>query len=441
MELMNGFKKSQVLFSAVELGIFAAFESPSAQQANGCLDSLTVAQLLGLHPESTERLLQACVSLGLLYKSTTTKRPAQTSSTPYTYPTSQPIASIAFGNPPSPNSALSECVSSNEAEEKAAGTAPQQSATADSTSSTSSDSEAEAKRVKTGEYDPASVTNSYFRSTAGQKPVDVYSLTPASRKWLSPNSQHQITGYIHHSQQLMYPLWGNLSTAVRSGNAVWKESFGLDDGGEVFRRIYDTPAHVDRFIHGMHSFANTTCDAVFNAFDLSKFKHVVDLGGGTGAFTASCVQRYPSVQATLVELAGVLPYTKQYMAQQPKEVQNAVTLHAGDFFADTIPQGDLYLLARIIHDWDEQRIITLFRKIYCALPKGGALLIAETLLNDDKSGPAWGHLQSLSMLVQTNGKERSLAEYRQLLEFVGFSNVSGVQTGTPLDAILAHRPL
>ena len=96
-------------------------------------------------------------------------------------------------------------------------------------------------------------------------------------------------------------------------------------------------------------------------------------------------------------------------------------------------------MGRILHDWSEEKIRRLLEKIYIRLPKGGALLVAERLLDDSKTGPLSALLQSLNMLVCTEGKERTLAEYAALLRDSGFSKAEGRKTGAPLDAILAVK--
>ena len=116
-----------------------------------------------------------------------------------------------------------------------------------------------------------------------------------------------------------------------------------------------------------------------------------------------------------------------------------VDLTAGDFFTDALPEADLYALGRIVHDWAEPKILDLLRRIFDRLPSGGAVLIAEKLLDDDRRGPRWAQMQNLGMLLYAEGKERTLAEYEALLRQVGFSEVNGVQTPSPLDAILAVK--
>jgi acetylserotonin N-methyltransferase len=110
----------------------------------------------------------------------------------------------------------------------------------------------------------------------------------------------------------------------------------------------------------------------------------------------------------------------------------------GDFFNDPLPPADLYSLGRILHDWADEKALGLLRKIAAALPDGGGVLIAEILLDEDRTGPVSGLMQSLNMLVCAEGRERTLSEYTALLGAAGFGEVQGVRTGAPLDAILAR---
>jgi acetylserotonin O-methyltransferase len=117
-----------------------------------------------------------------------------------------------------------------------------------------------------------------------------------------------------------------------------------------------------------------------------------------------------------------------------------IELLSGDFFRDELPEADLFAMSRILHDWPEDKINALLARIYQRLPANGGLLLAEKLLNEDKSGPTSAQMQSLNMLVCTEGKERTLGEYRKLLQAAGFQNVQGRMTGSPLDAVLAFKP-
>ena len=124
------------------------------------------------------------------------------------------------------------------------------------------------------------------------------------------------------------------------------------------------------------------------------------------------------MMATVFDLPQVEPYARERIEEA--SLPGRIRFVPGDFFTDDLPPADLYSLGRILHDWGEDKIQRLLRKIYTALPPAGGLLISEALLNDDRSGPMYVLMQNLNMLVCTDGQERTCFEYRALLESIGF---------------------
>jgi acetylserotonin N-methyltransferase len=176
---------------------------------------------------------------------------------------------------------------------------------------------------------------------------------------------------------------------------------------------------------------------VVAAFDLGRFHTLLDLGGATGHLAVAACRRHPQLRALVFDLPGTQELAKELISTT--DVADRIDLVAGDFFADTLPAADIIAVGRIVHDWSLDKVRRLLHKIHERLPSGGALLILEKLLNDDRSGPSWAVLQSLNMLVCTEGKERTLAEYTALLHDAGFTRVAGQRTVTPLDAVLAVK--
>ncbi len=265
---------------------------------------------------------------------------------------------------------------------------------------------------------------------------DRYVNTPAAQTYLCRTSPQRLTGYITYSDRVLWPMWAHLADAVREGGHRWKQTFGLD--GPIFANFFRTEDDKREFLWGMHGFGQLSSPAVVAAFDLSGFSHLVDLGGATGHLAVAACRRYPHLRATVFDLPGVIPQAREVLAGAA-DVQGRVDLQAGDFFVDPLPPADLYAVGRILHDWSEDKIHRLLAAISQALPEGGALLVAEKLLADDRAGPRWAQLQSLNMLVCAEGKERTLAEYEALLRQAGFSRVEGRVTPSPLDAILAVK--
>jgi acetylserotonin N-methyltransferase len=262
------------------------------------------------------------------------------------------------------------------------------------------------------------------------KSGDEYVNTPLADEYLARSSPRTLSGYIRYSNEALYRLWEHLDDAVIEGTSRWRQTFGTEGG--VFTHLFRTPEAQRDFLMGMHGFGMISSPAVIAAFDLSRFSSFVDLGGATGHLALAACEKCPAMKATLFDLPSVVEVAKEYVGDR-------VALVAGDFFVDPLPNGDLYAVGRILHDWSEEKIVLLLEKIYAALPDGGGLLIAEKLMKEDRSGTVTTHMQSLNMLVCTEGRERALSEYSALLQGAGFREIKGCVTGTPLDAVLAIK--
>ncbi len=247
-----------------------------------------------------------------------------------------------------------------------------------------------------------------------------YVNTPQSDKYLRSDSPDSLTGYIRYSDEALFPMWAHLEDAVREGTPRWNQTFGVEGG--IFSGFFRTDEAKRDFLNGMHGFGRLSSPAVAAAFDLSGFHRLIDLGGASGHLAEAVREQYPQMQAHVFDLPEV---AKLY----PGTI-------AGDFFSDPLPEADLYSVGRILHDWSDEKIHRLLARIFAALPGGGGLLIAEKLLTPDNI-PA--HMQSLNMLIGTEGRERSAAEYEALLRAAGFSKVESRVTGAYLDALIAIK--
>jgi acetylserotonin N-methyltransferase len=262
-----------------------------------------------------------------------------------------------------------------------------------------------------------------------------YRNQPVAEHYLYSGSPDTLSGYVRYSDEALFRMWANLGDATREGTPRWKQTFGID--GAIFGGFYRSDDAMRNFLRGMHGFGMLTSPAVVDAFDLSRFHRLVDLGGGTGHLAIAACQRYPQMHAVVFDLPRVTAIARENIDRCG--LADRVTTHDGDFFADELPHADLYAVGRILHDWDDEKSAILLRAIYRWLPPGGGLLIAEKLLNEDGVGPLAANMQSLNMLVVTEGKERRLSEFERLLRGAGFTQVAGKRTGVALDAILAWK--
>lgn len=269
------------------------------------------------------------------------------------------------------------------------------------------------------------------------KQEDKYRNQAAASTYLCRANQNTLVGYILYSDKALFPLWAHLENAIREGGPQWEQAF--HQKGSIFDHFFRTDEAMQTFLNGMHGFGLLSSPRVVSAFDLSPYKKMVDLGGATGHLAIAACQRYPGLSAILFDLPRVIDMVRHQVSLSP--VASRIEVMKGDFFSyEQIPHADLFGLSRILHDWPDEKVSGLLRAIYERVPSGGAILISEKLLNEDKTGPVAAQLQSVNMLVCTEGKERTLAEFRVLLESAGFTQVRGHITGAPLDAIFAVKP-
>jgi acetylserotonin N-methyltransferase len=263
----------------------------------------------------------------------------------------------------------------------------------------------------------------------------VFRLTPLAECYLSTSSPYSLDGYIRYSDEVLYPMWSHLADAVKEGTPRWQQHYGIE--GSIFGGFFRTDEAMRRFLQGMHGLGMGVSPLVASAFDLGGFRRLVDLGGATGHLTIAACERWPQLSGVVFDLPRVTPVAREMIAASP--AHGRIEVVDGDFFTGELPPADLYSLGRILHDWSDEQCALLLRKIYDRLPADGALLVVEKLLAEDGVGPLSANLQSLNMLVVTEGRERSLGDYTRLLESAGFVGVQGHTTGAWLDAVLAHK--
>uniref|UniRef100_A0A8C7X3Z7 Acetylserotonin O-methyltransferase n=1 Tax=Oryzias sinensis TaxID=183150 RepID=A0A8C7X3Z7_9TELE len=262
----------------------------------------------------------------------------------------------------------------------------------------------------------------------------LYSSTDVASLYLAKGSAKSLHDMIIYQSQTIYPLWSNMADAVREGRNQNQKTFGLPPE-DVFQAIYRSEEEMLKFMGLMNSSWVLDGHDVVTAFNLSGFQTIVDLGGCTGALAREMAQAYPSSSVTVFDLPRVVEAAQQHFSQE----NQAVAFHTGDFFSGEIPAADLYVLARILHDWPEEKCLKLLRKIYDACKPGGGVLLVEAMLFENRRGPIMAQIFSLNMLVQAEGRERAPSEYSHMLSKTGFHNIQVCRTGKSYDSILAIR--
>ncbi|XP_047012056.1 probable bifunctional dTTP/UTP pyrophosphatase/methyltransferase protein isoform X2 [Ictalurus punctatus] len=258
----------------------------------------------------------------------------------------------------------------------------------------------------------------------------VYRNTEQARQFLVSDSPLSLHAYILHCNDMIWPLFTHLESAVREGTNQHERTLGKKSENviqDVNSKKDDVMRH---FMNAMHSIANVTGKDVATAFNLSRFRTACDVGGCTGAMAYEFTKAHPELSVIVFDLPAVIEMRRHF---QSKDQDSRVSFVAGDFFKDDLPKADLYILARILHDWSDEKVHELLSKLSETCTPGCGLLLSEILLDEERTRPSRALLQALSM---TEGRQRSATEYSNLMKKHGFSPVHTRYTDNLLDAML-----
>ncbi len=240
-----------------------------------------------------------------------------------------------------------------------------------------------------------------------------FSLTPAGSYLRSDVEGTQAQVAIMIGRANFWQSWGNLIHSVRTGDIAFDHVHGSD----VWTYRSKHPVESAIFDRAMAAGTERFADAVLRVCDFSRFHHVIDVGGGDGAFLAKILAAYPLMRGTLFDQPHVVAKADKALAA--RELAERCEVRSGDFFASVPEGGDAYLLKWILHDWDDTSSIKILRTCRNAVPAGGRLLLVEFLVGPPNTCPE-AKFMDLMMMVMNGGRERTLNEFESLLASAGF---------------------
>ncbi|XP_039101240.1 probable bifunctional dTTP/UTP pyrophosphatase/methyltransferase protein [Hyaena hyaena] len=254
-----------------------------------------------------------------------------------------------------------------------------------------------------------------------------YRNTQRAERHLASEGAGSLRGLIAYNDERAWDVFTHLESAVRGGaqQAPGRQAEAPSQSKE--RRL--------QFMRAMHGLTSLTARPVATAFDLSRFSSACDLGGCTGALAGELAQEYPHLKVTVFDLPEVIEHVACFLPEgRPTE---RISFVPGDFFKDGLPDAQLYILSRILHDWPDDRVQELLSRVAGSCKPGGGLLVVEA---DPEQRAAPASLSAaLNALVRPQGRERSAAEYRLLLEQHGFRDVRVAPAGHGLHVVLGTR--
>jgi hypothetical protein len=226
----------------------------------------------------------------------------------------------------------------------------------------------------------------------------VYANTAETDLFLDRAKPSYVGGILEMANARLYPFWRGLTLALRTGLPQNEVAHG---GPNLFDTLYADPARLAQFLAAMTGISRGANLAIARQFPWKDYRSFVDVGTAQGDLAAQIALANPHLHGTGFDLPQVRPIFEDYM--RAVGVNDRVDFAAGSFFEQELPKADVVLMGHILHDWDLPTKRMLIGKAFDALPEGGALVVYESIIDDERKENAFGLLMSLNMLIETPG--------------------------------------
>jgi len=246
----------------------------------------------------------------------------------------------------------------------------------------------------------------------------VYRNTPNADFFLDKEKPSYIGGMLEMANHRLYGFWGGLTEALRTGLPQNETRHGQDP---LFETLYADPARLKEFLAAMTGVSHGANMQIARAFPWGDYSTFVDVGTAQADLVVQIAEANDHLRGVGFDLPVVEPIFEEYAARSGPS--DRINFRGGDFFSDPLPPADVILMGHVLHDWnlDDKRM--LIHKAHDTLPDGGALVVYEALIDDERRENVFGLLMSLNMLIETDGGfDYSGADCQGWLTDAGFSS-------------------
>lgn len=264
-----------------------------------------------------------------------------------------------------------------------------------------------------------------------------YYNTPAADAFLVSHTPSYIGGLLEMANDRLYPFWGNLEGALRTGKPTNELD---DDQTHPFKEaIYQNDENLEQFVGAMTGLSRGVANVLAHEFPWQAYDTVVDLGTSEGVIPKRLAEENDHLTAIGVDLPRVKPHFQAFTGESP--AADRIKFQPADFFRDEkLPAADVYILGHILHDWSLEEKKEILLKVADAVTEGGAIIVYGTMIDDDRRENEMGLLMSLSMLVETpDGFDYTHSECAEWLREAGFTAPAVEQLPGAKSMVVAHR--
>jgi len=225
-----------------------------------------------------------------------------------------------------------------------------------------------------------------------------YYNTPATDLFLDKQKPAYIGGILEMANKRLYPFWNNLTVALRNGEP---QNEARNGEPSLFKNLYADPERLRTFLKAMTGLSRGANVAIAKQFPWQQYHSAVDVGTAQGDLIVQVALANPHISGIGFDLPEVGPIFEDYTASNG--LSSRVEFRPGSFFDAPIPQADVVMMGHILHDWNLEEKKLIIGKAYDAISPGGALIVYESIIDDDRAKNSFGLLMSLNMLIETPG--------------------------------------
>jgi hypothetical protein len=228
---------------------------------------------------------------------------------------------------------------------------------------------------------------------------NAYRNTPDTDLFLDRNKPGYIGGMLEMAGMRLFGFWNHLTEGLRTGQP--QNEAKNDASASPFTALYADPARLKGFLTAMSGISHGANLAIARQAPWAKFRTYADLGTAQGDLAVQIALANPHLRGIGLDLPEVGPIFEEYA--EKNGVSDRVRFQPGNFFGDALPAVDVFTMGHILHDWNLEQKKMLIARAFAALNPGGALIVYDALIDDDRSQNAFGLLMSLNMLIETPG--------------------------------------
>ncbi len=277
-----------------------------------------------------------------------------------------------------------------------------------------------------------------FLTRKGLGADGVYSNSPDADFFLDKNKPSYLGGILEMANNRLYRFWADLDEGLKTGLPQNEIKYATDDSKNQFDAIYGDPEALSEFLQAMSGIQMGAFMAFAKQFDFSKYSTFCDVGGANGSLCVQVAMNNPDMQCINFDLPVVEKVTKGTIDRF--ELSSRIKTAGGDFFKDVLPQSDVITMGNILHDWNDEEKLVLIKKAYEALPKGGAFVCIENIIDNNRSVNTFGLLMSLNMMIETKtGADFTFNDFDRLAHQAGFSKTEWMPLAGPTSAAIAYK--